>query len=359
MNLQIKRFISVLLLLIVIFSVSSCVSNTDSPNNTRQIDTEERNHGSDVSEKDDNSKKILSTAEIAARLMESTVLIASSNDNMYTFGTGFIASSEGYIVTSYHTIEDYPVIQVTLNNNQTINAEVVGYSKFSNIAVLKVDRELNTAILGDSDEVAIGIPTYAIEKTTFSQGIVSGVDNKVSDSFGNYISELNCFLTTSTQHVNCTSGVVCNQYGEIIGLSMFYAYETTNSVNVLPINGVMKIANAIITTGSVADTRSGYSRVRPKLGIHGFQIKIGEPYLSGSLAKRDGYVVTMVDSSGVSYGVLEVGDIIYQIEGSNIVDENQLIEALYNCNLDKHIQIKVDRQGSQLDLEITFTKTNE
>ena len=103
------------------------------------------------------------------------------------FGSGFIISEDGYVVTNAHVVRDATEITVSLQDRTSYKAKLVGADKRSDIAVLKVDaKDLPVAILGDSDEVKVGQWVLAIGSPfgfeyTATQGIVSAVARSLPD----------------------------------------------------------------------------------------------------------------------------------------------------------------------------------
>ena len=111
------------------------------------------------------SSKELTAAEIYAANVNSTVGISATvrttsrgrSVEGTAAGSGFVLTSDGYIVTNYHVVEGATAIKVTTYDNSTYEAKLIGYDESNDIAVLKVDAsDLSPVVLGDS-EVCTGI----------------------------------------------------------------------------------------------------------------------------------------------------------------------------------------------------------
>ena len=139
--------------------------------------------------------QLMTPAEVYAANVGSTVGITTSvTTNIWGFqttsaasGSGFIISSDGYILTNYHVIDDADSITVSLFDGTTYDAALIGYDESNDIAVLKVDAEnLSPVILGDSDHLNVGDQVLAIGnplgELTFSltSGLVSAMDREVT-----------------------------------------------------------------------------------------------------------------------------------------------------------------------------------
>ena len=118
-----------------------------------------------------NTGEELTAAEIYAKYVNSTVGIKTESTTNYfghtttsaTAGSGFILTSDGYIVTNYHVIQNAQRIQVTTYDNTSYDAILVGYDENNDIAVLKIEAEnLTPVVLGDSGNMNVGDDVVAI-----------------------------------------------------------------------------------------------------------------------------------------------------------------------------------------------------
>ena len=133
-------------------------------------------------------------------------------------GSGAVIRSNGYIVTNFHVIKGASTIKVIDYDEYQYTAEIVGYDTKSDIAVLKIDEDLNTLEFGDSDEVKVGAKVIAAGNPagfsfTVTEGIVSALR-----TFSNNIDYIQTDVPINPGN---SGGPLINQKGEIIGINNF------------------------------------------------------------------------------------------------------------------------------------------
>ena len=167
----------------------------------------------------------LTVGEVSEMVSPATVLIysyQSTNDKNPVAGTGFFIREDGYIATNYHVIEGGKKFKVTLYSAEVLDAELVGYSKDNDLAILKVEGHRYPVItVGNSDTVevgdaavVIGNPSGAHGAWTTTQGIVSAVDRPST------INGKRCYMIQTDAAINGgnSGGPLCNDQGEVIGV---------------------------------------------------------------------------------------------------------------------------------------------
>ena len=186
------------------------------------------------------------------QVLNSTVNITTSSRD---FGAGFIYD-KSYIITNYHVVyQDNNVIKVTTYNKEVYNASLVGYEVNSDIAVLKIDKELESIELGDSDKVRVGDIVTAIGNPdgdlSFSEasGKVLEVDIELLDQ----IDKDRKYIWYDGNAISGYSGgPVYNQEGKVIGiLNARYtgdlsSYEFDNLCGIIPINKVKTVIQKLL-----------------------------------------------------------------------------------------------------------------
>ena len=179
-----------------------------------------------------NTGKAMTPAEVYAANVNATVGISTSitTTNYWGYpttaavsGSGFILTSDGYIATNYHVVENGSSIKVTLFNGQEYEASLMGYNENKDIAVLKVNATgLPCVVLGDSDQVLVGEQIMAIGnplgELTFSLsvGVVSAVNREVLFSEG---VKMELIQTDCAINSGNSGGAMFNAYGEVIGIA--------------------------------------------------------------------------------------------------------------------------------------------
>ncbi|MDR0839580.1 MAG: S1C family serine protease, partial [Oscillospiraceae bacterium] len=184
------------------------------------------------------------------------------------YGSGFIISEDGYIMTNYHVIEDaslygYP-LTVVMRDGTSYKAKVMGYEADNDIAVIKIDaKSLAPVKIGSSDAMQVGEKIYAVGNPrkldyTMTDGIVSALDRDIQ--VDEYVS-IKMFQISAAVNSGNSGGPVYNDRGEVLGIvSAKYASSGTEGLGfAIPIDDAMSIASEIIT--------NGYVTGKAKLGI--------------------------------------------------------------------------------------------
>ncbi len=178
-------------------------------------------------------------------------------------GSGVIVSSQGYIVTNNHVIEDAAEIEVILNDNSKYTATVVGTDPSTDIAVLKIDAEnLQPMRIGNSDEVHIGEWVLAVGNpfnltSTVTAGIVSAKArniNLLSDRTQKGVPIESFIQTDAAVNPGNSGGALVNLKGELIGINTAIASQTGSYAGysfAVPVNLVNKVMRDIIDYGVV------------------------------------------------------------------------------------------------------------
>jgi serine protease Do len=273
-------------------------------------------------------------------------------------GSGFVITSDGYIATNYHVIEDANTITVAFVDGTTYRAVLVGGDSDSDIAVLKVDATgLIPVVLGDSDAMQVGDQVAAIgnplgELTyTLTSGYVSALDRSVTMSDGTAMTMLQ---TDTAINSGNSGGPLFNMYGEVIGItSAKYSGTTSSNATIegigfaIPINSVTSLIKDIM--------ENGYVTGKPFLGISVQTVDSGvQSY--GIPAGAEVALVTpnlCADKAG-----LQVGDIITAVDDTTITSSSELIAAKNNYKAGDTAAFTIYRGGQTLTLNITFDEEN-
>lgn len=218
----------------------------------------------------------MTAAEVYAANVDATVGITTSVTQNYfgytteaaASGSGFIISSDGYIVTNYHVIEDANSITVTTNSGDTYDATVVGYDETKDIAVLKINATgLQAVTLGSSSDMNVGDEVVTIGnplgELTFSltSGAISALNREVTFSEGQTMSLIQ---TDAAINSGNSGGALFNMYGEVIGITNA-KYSSSGSSSeasidnigfAIPIDDVKDTIEDIIENGTKTDASS-------------------------------------------------------------------------------------------------------
>ncbi|HHW70863.1 MAG TPA: PDZ domain-containing protein [Clostridiales bacterium] len=274
------------------------------------------------------------------------------------YGSGIIISEDGYIVTNYHVIEGAKELYAILPDGDTIEAELVGGDKRSEVAVLKIDPpdDLPVAILGDSDSVkqgelvvAIGNPLGHQLAGTVTAGIISAVDRSLTLDDGRTMKLLQTDAAISPGN---SGGALVNANGEVIGMNTLKINTTYTGAEglgfAIPSNDFAKTAAELIEKGMVE---------RPGIGILGREIT--EEYAK-ELGYPQGIGVVRVMPNGPAHkaGIIP-GDVIIGLDGKEVKTFDELSEIIKEHKVGDVVKIKIWRDGEELTIPIKLEQMQD
>jgi len=281
-------------------------------------------------------------------------------DELYGSGTGFVVSSEGYILTNAHVVDGASKVTIKVfGEEEERDATVIGSDTETDIAVLKVEGvTLQPLKLGDSDQVRVGEYVLAIGNplstdelaNTITFGIISATKREIT--IDNYT---NTYLQTDAAiNFGNSGGPLINLSGEVIGINSAKTItagydELGNAVSAegigfaLPINQVKKIMEVLITQGYIE---------RPGIGV---TVSTIDEALAEELQVPVGALVESVvkEKPADRAGVL-AGDIITEANGTAITTHQELVNIVLSCMIGDELKLKIYRDGEYLDITITI-----
>mgnify|MGYP001084634289 CR=1 FL=1 len=307
----------------------------------------------------------LTTGQVSEIITPATVLVYAANETSYAYGTGFFLTTDGYLATNYHVVEnaDYYAVSLSDAPNERIEAELVGYRKNEDLAVLKIKGTgYVVPAIGNSDglhvgdvAIAVGNPSGEDGAWSTTQGIVSALNRKVTVTVGTSAVELSMIQTDAALNPGNSGGPLCNDRAEVIGIVTRKKTDTEGISYALPINGAMEILRAIVEKGHADDVNPSFSKVRPVLGISCTTVEQGDEYTyRGQLciAETDGILVTSITSGSGADGKLQVGDIICSMGGKRVRTVEELTEQLYTYSVGDEVSFKVQRNGESVTVKV-------
>ena len=268
------------------------------------------------------------TRDLVSAVQDSIVYIEvfinyRGSRTLYGSASGIIISTDGYIVTNNHVVEncDYYTVKVNttdkatgLSESKTYDAKLCGTDSDTDLAVLKIEAQnLPAALLGDSDKLRLGDDVIAIGnplglETSVSKGIVSGLNRQISDS----VRGLSSIQTDAAINSGNSSGALFNTYGEVVGVvNEKYVDSYAESLGfAITINEAKDVIDDLISKGYVSG--------RAVLGIMYLDITESYAALRGGIA---GWQVTDINEDmPVAKSGLVVGDTIIEIDGVSVIN---------------------------------------
>ena len=251
----------------------------------------------------------------------------SEDDNATSanFGSGFIISPDGYILTNTHVIKGMTNIKVTLNDKRQYPAKLIGQDEKSDVALLKIEaKNLPTVKIGNPDELrsgewvaAIGAP-FGFENSVTS-GIVSAKNRTLPDD--GYMP----FIQTDVAiNPGNSGGPLFNLKGQVVGINSQIYSRSGGFMGIsfaIPINVAMNVADQLKATGALV-----------------------AKVLAGSPAERGG---------------LKVGDIIRSVNGNEVRSSSDLPMTISSLKPNQTVKLGVWRKGQMLDVEIKLGTQND
>jgi Do/DeqQ family serine protease len=237
-------------------------------------------------------------------------------------GSGVIVSSQGYIVTNNHVIDNASEIQVILNDNSKYDAKVVGTDPSTDIAVLKIEGTNFAAIpIGNSDELRIGEWVLAVGNpfnltSTVTAGIVSAKArniNLLSERSSKEVVPIESFIQTDAAvNPGNSGGALVNTRGELIGINTAIASQTGSYAGysfAVPVNLVDKVIRDLIDFGIV---QRGYLGVQISDITQEIKEKNKLPDLKGV------YIAKVVEGGSADKAGLKDGDVILKVGSKEV-----------------------------------------
>lgn len=271
-------------------------------------------------------------------------------------GSGVIISPDGYIVTNNHVIDKAEEVQITLNNNQTYSAEVVGTDPSTDLALLKVDAtDLPAVPYGNSDRLKVGEWVLAVGNpfnltSTVTAGIVSakGRDiNILRESAG--VSAIESFIQTDAAvNPGNSGGALVNTRGELVGINAAIKSNTGSYSGysfAIPVNIVQKVVEDLADYGVVQRALIGVS-------IRDITSRLAE---QEDLSVLEGVYVAGLSNDGAARAAgVQSGDVIVKVGTVDVANTAQLQEQVGRFRPGDNIMITVLRDDRELEMPITL-----
>lgn len=303
--------------------------------------------------------KELSLQELYDQCSKSIVAIKGYQDGVdgYYWGSGIILSEDGLILTNTHVIENCDTASVTLFDNSSYDAALVGADSTSDIAVLKIDVSgLTPASFGDSAELAIGDKVAAIGnplgetfRMTLTDGIISAIDRGIS-----YNGHSMTLLQTNTAiNEGNSGGALFNMYGQVIGVTNMKMMSSYSSIEGIG------FAIPSSTIAAVADSLMQYGEVRGRTAIGITVGAIPENVTSHYDLPTGLYVSAVEEKSDAAAKGIQQGDIITAVNGNPASATRDILTVKNTLSVGDTITFTIWRDGETFDVDVTLVDEND
>jgi serine protease Do len=268
-------------------------------------------------------------------------------------GSGVIIEPDGYIVTNNHVIADADDIEVTLYDNRSYKATVIGTDPTTDLALIRIKESGLPALpFVNSDQVKVGEWVMAVGNpfnltSTVTAGIVSAKGRNINILREQYSVE-SFIQTDAAINPGNSGGALVNLDGGLIGINTAIASNTGSYAGygfAVPANIVSKVVEDLMKYGVV------------QRGVLGVMIRT----VDGSLARekdlpltRGAYVDSLLENSAAASAGIKPGDVIIAVDGSEVNNSPKLQELIARHRPGDKVQIKVNRKGTERTFDVTL-----
>jgi len=269
-------------------------------------------------------------------------------------GSGFIVTSDGYILTNNHVVGKATEVEVKLSDGRKFKATKVGTDPETDLAVIKIDAtNLPTVSLGDSDKIqqgdwvlALGSP-FGLEQT-LTAGIISAVGRDVSTEtpFDSFIQ------TDASINPGNSGGPLVNMDGQVIGINSMIFTDSGANQGIgfaIPSNTARNIYKTLVTKGHVS---RGY------LGVLVGELTSEQAKAWGLPENTKGALVTDLPNADSPAGKagIESGDIILSVNGQAVTNPGELTRIIGGTAVNQQVVIKYLHDGKEKTANITLAE---
>jgi len=279
-------------------------------------------------------------------------------------GSGFVWDQNGHIVTNFHVIEDADKAIVTLANQKSYEADLIGYAPEKDLAILKIKSPAEDLVpipLGSSEDLQVGQHVFAIGNPfgldqTLTTGIISALGREIKSRSGTPIKDV--IQTDAAINPGNSGGPLLDSRGDLIGVNTAIYSPSGAYAGIgfsIPVDVLKWVVPDLIQYGKINRPMLGVQLARQtltsRLGIKGALVFEVEP---GSAADKAG----MLPSSRTRDGQIALGDVIVGLENEVIETNNDLFLGLENHRAGDLISVTVLRNEREVKLDVVLGASN-
>ncbi|MBQ0141905.1 MAG: Do family serine endopeptidase [Prevotellaceae bacterium] len=282
-------------------------------------------------------------------------------------GSGVLISSDGYIVTNNHVVENATEIAVTLNDSREYTARVIGLDPDTDLALLKIDgSDFPTLTIGDSDALKVGEWVLAVGNpfnltSTVTAGIVSAKARGMGANKGGIESYIQ---TDAAINAGNSGGALVNARGELIGINAML-YSQTGSFTgygfAIPTTIVKKVVNDLQQYGKVQRAMFGVSGMT----LHDYieakkaedeqkDVKEKDKFKADFGTNEGVYIAEVTPDGAAAEAGLKEGDVIVSVDGKKITKMSELQESTTKYHPGDKATVGYIRDKKELTTTVTF-----
>lgn len=285
----------------------------------------------------------------AVKIRPSVVTIAVQGYSTST-GSGVVYQADGYIITNNHVVDSASeggTIKVTLADDTTHSAKIIGTDPSSDLAVIKIDKTgLTPATFTDSNTLKVGQPVVAVGaplglSNTVTEGIISTLNRPVTTGDQSQTSFMDAIQTDASINPGNSGGPLVDLAGQVVGINSAIAtVSSSSSGNIgvgfaIPSNDVIKVTKQLIATGKA---------VHPKIGV-----------TVDTSSSDTATLKTVSPDSPAAKAGLKPGDVIIKVNDRKVNTPESLIVALRSVNQDGEVSLTYLQNGQEKTVKVQPT----
>ena len=274
-------------------------------------------------------------------------------------GTGFIWDDAGHIVTNYHVIASGNRASVTLNDNTTYPATIVGKTPDKDLAVLHIDAptsKLHRILIGESNKLKVGQKVLAIGNPfgldqTLTTGVISGLGREIKSVSGRPIQDV--IQTDASINPGNSGGPLLDSSGRLIGINTAIYSPSGANAGIgfaVPVDTITATVPQLIAHGKLTRPGLGINILTDQIasgqGIKGVVILGVQP---GGAAEKAGVVGTQQTPDGTV-----LGDVIVALDNAPVATSTDLYKALDTHKVGDTVDLTVEKDGEKRTVKVTL-----
>jgi serine protease Do len=279
---------------------------------------------------------------------------APRESERHSLGSGFIISSDGYILTNAHVVDSADEVVVRLTDRREFSARVIGADRRTDVAVIKIEASgLPVAKLGNPEKLRVGEWVAAIGspfgfENSVTAGIVSAKGRSLPQE--NYVP----FIQTDVPvNPGNSGGPLFNMNGEVMGINSQIYSRSGGYMGLsfaIPIDVAMEVQNQLRATGKVSRGRMG-------VVIQEVTKELAESF---GLEKAVGAIVSSVEKGGpADEAGIKAGDVVLRFDGKSVSRSADLPRLVAATRPGSKVQVQVWRKGAPLELTLVVGEARE
>jgi serine protease Do len=347
----------ILIVVAMVVGISLAVTNTI-PNST--------SFASEYLHVDEEIGAELSAEELVTEMAPAVVSIVTESVSYNWFwqavpqtgaGSGIIISSDGYIVTNNHVVEDADKVTVTLSDGSTFEATIVGTDEQTDLAVVKIEASNLTYLhfLSNSmEQLSVLDPVIAVGNAlaleggpTWTTGVISNLGRSIEEDTGVVLNDL--IQTDAAINAGNSGGPLVDTAGQVVGINVAIASNAENIGFAISTDTIIPVIQSLITEGKV---------VRPWLGVKVTTVTSTIQHYYNLSVNAGALITSITSGSPADKAGLKAGDVITKLDNEDISTAEDLVSAIESHQIGDQVEIVYYRGNVQKVANATLEESS-